>query len=221
MRPLQPPVNRPKPSLSLAGNLTGKLAGNLQMTTSSDPFTQGLDYLYGVRSLAPAPEMVDLVHDLTLRIPICTWIGNHIQAVNAELTACLQACHDCFHPWEQPQIQIFAAPLAQSFGLDGLCNLETEPVTLLIDAGRLATADWVALVSHEYAHAHAGSPGHHEAFARSLTHLCLGLGIAPPLDRLNSQDCLRSHPEYRSTPDPLAFWRGESEDWQTRSRQAR
>ena len=192
------------------------LAGKFRITTSADPFTQGLDYLYGVRSLAPTPEMVDLVYDLKNRIPICTWIGNHINAVNAEVNACLQACHACFHPWEQPKIQIFATPLAQSFGLDGFCNLQTEPITILVDVGRLAVADWLFLVSHEYAHAQAGSPGHHEAFARSLTHLCLGLGIAPPpIDRsetgqLSLEERLRSYPEYRATQDRLAFWRGEA-----------
>jgi hypothetical protein len=193
------------------------VTGNVRITTSSDPFTQGLDYLYGVRSLAPAPEMVDVVHDLKNRTPICIWIGNHIDAVNAEVNACLQACHACFHPWEQPRIQIFAAPLARSFGLDGLCNLQTEPIAILVDVGRLVQEDWIALVCHEYAHAQTGSPGHHEAFARSLTHLCLALGFVPPIDlsdlnpidRLESR--LRSYPEYRSTQDAIAFWRGESD----------
>ena len=159
--------------------------------------------------------MVELVYDLKNRVPICTWIGNHIDAVNAEVNACLQACHACFHPWEQPQIQIFAVPLAQSFGLDGLCNLQTEPITILVDVGRLAWEDWLSLVCHEYAHAQAGSPGHHEAFVRSLTHLCLGLGIAPPpidpgTGQWSLEERLRSYPEYRSAQDRLAFWRGEA-----------
>lgn len=169
--------------------------------------------MYGARSLSLEPDMVAIVHDLEQRIPICTWIGKHVGAVNSALNECLLACHACFHTWEQPEIQIFAAPLAQSFDLDGLCNLQTKPITILIDAGRLAPEDWLLLVSHEYAHAHAGSPGHHEAFARSLTHLCMGLGIAPPPDSLSNAVNLRSYPAYRSTPDPLAFWRGDG-DWQ-------
>ena len=184
------------------------------MTTSADPFTRGLDYLYGARSLSLEPEMVALVHERQNRVPICCWIGNHIDAVNRVLDECLLACHACFHTWEQPAIQLFAAPLARSFGLDGFCNLQTEPMTILIDVGRLVPEDWLLLVMHEYAHAHAGVPGHYDAFARSLTHLCLGLGIAPPPEPLGYAVNLRSYPPYRLTQDPLAFWRGEGGDWQ-------
>ncbi|WGV28207.1 hypothetical protein [Halotia branconii] len=184
------------------------LAGKLLITTSADPFTRGLDYLYGARSLALDPEMVDVVYDLDKRIPICNWIANHIDAVNAELNACLQACHDCFHPWQQRTVQIFAAPLAQSFGIDGLCNLKTNPITILIDVGRVIPEDWLALVIHEYAHAHAGFPGHHQEFAKSLSHLCLGLAIAPPSYQPSMEASLRSYPYCHPTQDPLAFWQG-------------
>jgi hypothetical protein len=183
--------------------------GQLIITTSTDPFTRGLDYLYGVRSLALEADMVNLVYDLNQRIPICTWIGEHIDVVNAQLNAHLQTCHACFHPWEQRPIQIFAAPLAQSFGIDGLCNLQTSPITILIDVGRVVADNWLQLVAHEYAHAHVGFPGHHEQFARSLAHLCLGLAIALPLDRSNQEDGLRFYPDCLSTQDPLAFWQGK------------
>lgn len=181
----------------------------LIVTTSNDPFARGLDYLYGVRSLALDLEMVDLVYDLEHRIPICTWISEHIEAVNTQLNACLQACHDCFHPWEQPAIQIFAAPLAQSFGLDALCNFQTNPISILIDVGRVLLKDWLLVVAHEYAHAHVGYPGHHQQFAQSLAHLCLGLEIAPPPCQPGMEDSLRFYPGYPPTQDPLAFWRGE------------
>jgi hypothetical protein len=179
------------------------------ITRSTDPFTRGLDYLYGLRSLAFIPEMVDLVDYLSDRQPICVWIGDHIDGVNTQLNAHLQTCHDCFHPWEQQLIQIFAAPLVQSFGIDGLCNLQTNPVTILIDVGRVIPEDWLRLVIHEYAHAHAGYPGHHSQFQRSLTHLCLGLDIPAPPDYDDREDRLRFYPNYGSTQDPLAFWRGE------------
>ncbi|MBW4692111.1 MAG: hypothetical protein KME27_10115 [Lyngbya sp. HA4199-MV5] len=183
-------------------------------TTSADPFTQGLDYLYKVRSLALEPDMVHLVDDLTHRIPVCIWIGKHIEAVNAQLSACLQACRDCFHPWDQPAIQIFAAPLAQSFGIDALCNLRTYPTTILVDVGRIMTKDWLLVVAHEYAHAYVGSAGHHQQFARSLSHLCLGLGIATPLCSPANEESLRFYPHCSPTSDPLAFWRGEDRDWE-------
>jgi hypothetical protein len=178
-------------------------------TSSADPFTRGLDYLYGVRSLAPEAGVIDLVEQLEQRIPICTWIGTHIEQVNQTLAAHLQACHACFHAWQQPQLQIFATPLAQSFAIEALCNFNTDPITLLIDVGRVVPADWLGLVVHEYAHAQAGSPGHHQAFATSLTHLCLGLAIAPP--QLGNEESLRFYPPCRPMEHPLAFWRGESD----------
>jgi hypothetical protein len=186
------------------------LVGNpVILTTSSDPFTRGLDYLYGVRSLALEPEMIAIVHDVDQRLPICTWIGTHIEVVNAALTTCLRACQACFHPWEQSVAQIYAAPLAQSFGLDGVCNLQTDPITILVDVGRVVPEDWLRLVVHEYAHAQTGCPGHHEQFARSLTHLCLGLGITPPYYQAGMEFQLRFHPAYRTTQKPLDFWKGE------------
>jgi hypothetical protein len=157
--------------------------------------------------------MIDVVHDLEGRVPICIWVGAHIEAVNAHLSACLRACHECFHPWERRAAQIAAAPLAKSFGISGLCNLQTHPATLLIDVGQVVPEDWLLVVVHEYAHAHAGLPGHHNDFARSLTHLCLGLGIAPP--PLTTEAELRMYPDCRSTQNPLAFWRGENPDWRS------
>lgn len=181
----------------------------LIITTSPDPFTRGLDYLYGVRSLALTPEMVSLMDDLHERMSVCIWIGDHIDRVNSQLHAYLQRCHDCFHVWEQRSIQIFAAPLVQSFGIDGLCNLQTDPITLLIDVGRVVPDDWLRLVAHEYAHAHVGFPGHHPQFERSLAHLCLGLEIPPPLGQPHCKDWLRSYPDCVSTQNPLSLWRGE------------
>lgn len=158
--------------------------------------------------------MVHLVDDLTHRIPVCVWIGKHIEAVNIQLSACLQSCHDCFHPWDQPSIQIFAAPLSHSFGIDALCNLQTHPITILVDVGRMVPNDWLLVVAHEYAHAHAGSAGHHQQFARSLSHLCLGLGIAIPRWTPANEESLRFYPSCSPTPDPLAFWQGKDRDWE-------
>ncbi|MBD2464355.1 hypothetical protein H6G89_25450 [Oscillatoria sp. FACHB-1407] len=182
---------------------------SLIITTSTDPVVRGLDYLYGVRSLALEPEMVDLVYDLEHRIPICAWIAHNIDAVNAQLNRYLQLCHACFHAWEQPTLQIFAAPLAQAFGLDAVCNFQVYPISILIDVGRVMPRDWLSVVAHEYAHAHAGYPGHHEQFARSLTHLCLGLALPAPVYQAGNEDVLRFHPPCIPTSDPLAFWRGE------------
>ncbi|XZF62646.1 MAG: hypothetical protein ACSI46_27485 [Gloeotrichia echinulata DVL01] len=190
-------------------NICPSLVGKLIITTSTDPFTRGLDYLYGLRGLALDSEMIDVVYDMDNRIPLCTWIGEHIDGVNRQLESYLQACHDCFHPWEQPDIQIFAAPLAQCFEIYALCNLDTNPITILIDVGRVVPEDWLLLVVHEYAHAHAGYPGHHEQFGRSLTHLCLGLGIAARPWQSDMEFYLRFYPDCRPTQNPLAFWLGK------------
>ncbi len=188
-------------------------AGRVILTTSADPFTRGLDYLYGVRSLALTPDLVDLIDQRQeeWHIPICTWIGQNIDAVNTQLNRYLEACHQCFYAGEAPSVQIFAAPLARQAGIDALCNLDTQPITLLIDVGRVVPEDWLLLVVHEYAHAHARSPGHHQQFARSLAHLCLGLEIPLPPDQGDPQTWLPFYPYCRSTQDPLAFWQGQGE----------
>jgi hypothetical protein len=185
------------------------LVNSLIVTTSTDPFQRGLDYLYGLRSLAGDPEVVDLVYDQVQRVPICTWIGEQIETINRQLQTYLQACHDCFHPEAQPIVQIFAAPLSPAYKIDGLCNLSSEPITLLVDVGRVLPADWLCLVAHEYAHAYTGEPGHHPQFAQALVHLCLGLGILPPSHLSLDEEALRFLPNYRPTPDPLAFWYGK------------
>lgn len=170
-----------------------------------DPFTRGLDYLQQVQQLALDPE---LIHKMEQRkhIALCTWIGLHIDVVNAQLNACLQACQACFHEWERRSVRIFAAPFCQSYGIDGLCNLHTAPPTILIDVGRVVPQDWLGLVAHEYAHVHVGSPGHEQMFLQVISHLCLGLGLLSPQPQ--AYDQLRHWPPSRRTSDPIAFWLG-------------
>jgi hypothetical protein len=162
--------------------------------------------------------MVDVSENQTLpdvlRDRLCAWIGTYVDTVNAELQACLEACHACFHPPERRSIQILATPLASRFGLDGLCNIEIDPVVILIDVGRVAPADWLKLVAHEYAHAHVGSPGHDRRFLTILEHLCLGLGLQPPffspeISLSEMEARLQNWPYCYSLPDPLAFWLGK------------
>lgn len=161
-----------------------------------------------MRSLALDPDVIDFVHSPALRKPVCIWVGSHIDAINAQLQVLLQGCQDCFHPWQQPPVQIFAAPFASQFRVDGVCNLQTQPISILIDVGRVLPHDWLALVVHEYAHAHLGVPGHHPDFVQILSHLCLALDL-PFADNTVSHDprwC--SFPPYRSNPHPDQFWSG-------------
>lgn len=177
----------------------------------ADPaFQKGLAYLYQVRSLAPQPDLITLMQDPQHRLLACTWIGSQIDPINASLQNCLQRCQSCFHPWKQRPLQIFAAPLSQAAGLDGLCNLQTQPTTILVDVGRVVAEDWLALVAHEYAHAHLGSSGHQADFVAVLTHLCLGLELALPLPLPTQESAWRSLPPYRSPSQPLDFWLGKA-----------
>jgi hypothetical protein len=178
---------------------------------SIELFQRGLDYLYQSRLLAPEPNLIAVMHDPTHRVPVCTWIGQQVDLINARLQTCLQACEACFHPWQRPAVQIFAAPLANLFQIDGCCNLQTEPITILVDVGRVIPEDWLALVVHEYAHAYLGLSGHRAEFVTVLTHLCLGLGLTLPYPLPTNESTWRSVPAYRSTIDPLSFWLGQDE----------
>ena len=185
-------------------NLTPSWAGKL--CQSADPVTRGLDYLYGVRYLTLEPGMVDAQAHSPDRTQLYAWIGNHVEEVNALLNVYLNVCHECFHPWQRREMRILATPLAQSYGIDGLCNIQIQPITILIDVGRVTPADWLGLVVHEYTHAHLSYPGHNQEFASVLSHLCLGLGLEPPRQAIES--VLRHWPHCQPTADPLAFWMG-------------
>lgn len=176
---------------------------------TSDLVLQGTRYLEALRQITLKSVSVDLVGDLPLRLKMCGWIGLNIHKVNRTLHALLEDCQACFHPFEQPTVQIFAAPLAAPLGLDGVCNILTEPMTLLIDTGRIAPGDWLGAVAHEYAHAVVASPGHDVRFRQVITHLCLGLGLLPPPSKLRSE-ALESWPPCQANPNPQGFWLGET-----------
>jgi hypothetical protein len=164
--------------------------------------------------------MVDVMDNIRDRVSILTRIGLQIESVNSILQSHLNACHECFAPpraasaaadleRQHRSIQIFAIPFAASVRLDGFCNIDTVPMRILVDVGKVAPPDWLALVAHEYAHAYLGYPGHDRKYAKILTHLCLGLGLAQP-DPTGEDRSLHSWPPYTPTIDPLAWWRGES-----------
>ena len=177
-------------------------------SNQTQTYRNGVEYLQRVQLLLPAAQMVDVMENVRDRVLICNWIGEQIEAVNRSLQVHLNACHDCFDPLERKSIEICAVPFSSSVQLDGFCNIDTTPATILVDVGRVAPADWLALVAHEYAHAHLGYPGHDRSYAKVLGHLCLGLGFPQPsvipVDR-----SLHYWPMYSPSIDPLAWWRGE------------
>lgn len=163
-----------------------------------------------VRQLAVVPELVLWVPGEPQAERLWTWLGLHVAAVNRQLQVLLEACHGCFQPWERPWLEVWAVPLAPSCGLLGVCNLQTQPCTLLVDVGRVVPADWLGLLAHEYAHAQAGTAGHQARFAHALTQLCLGLALVLPLAAGTAAAAWGGYPVCQLTPDPLAFWRGQS-----------
>ena len=170
-------------------------------------YQQGVEYLAKISPLLP-PQLVDVMTNIRDRESICTWIGKSIGLVNLQLLTHLHACAECFMPIDRRSMQIFAIPFASTVRLDGFCNIAISPVTILVDVGRVAPPDWLALVAHEYAHAQLGYAGHDRHYAQILSHLCLGLGLAQPvLDRDDTK--LLDWPPYQPQLDPLAFWRGE------------
>jgi NAD-dependent SIR2 family protein deacetylase len=186
--------------------------------SQSDDAVRGFEYLQMVRGFALEPGMVDVIElrnsykeTELMRIPICIFISKNIDIINELLNTHLQACHECFHPMVRRHVQIFAAPLAQRFGIDAMCNIRAVPTTILVDVGRIETSDWLSIVAHEYAHAHLGISGHNEQFASILCHLCWGLGLEPPIwDVETMEKSLQSWPDCKSTINPLAFWMGQT-----------
>lgn len=170
-------------------------------------YEMGLAYLQRVRDLALAADMVMIPDNLGDRARLCNRIATSITSINTQLNHHLQQCHQCFHRADRRAMQIFAAPINSAFGIDGCCNLDTQPITLLIDVGRVHPENWLGLVVHEYAHAHAGHPGHHAPFIAALRQLCLGLGF-PPLPHQASADFWQSWPHCHPRADSLAFWLG-------------
>ena len=182
---------------------------SFQSSISDDPYIKGYQYLQTIRQLALEPSMVDVTNNLSDHEQLCTWIGNHIDIINANLNDCLEACHSCFHAAVRQPMQIMAAPLAQEFGIDGLCNILVHPVVILIDVGRTAPQDWLSIVVHEYAHAHIGAPGHDQQFFQIIGHLCLGLGLASPIWQPDLEHYLQNWPHCQSTKNHLDFWLGK------------
>jgi hypothetical protein len=160
-----------------------------------------------MRTQAIDPDLIDLCYGRPEHDLLCRFVGQNIEEINAELNLCLQACRGCFHPWQLHPVQVFAAPFADRFGIDGLCNIQTQPITILVDVGRVELQDWLALVVHEYAHAQIGSPGHDAAFVQTLVHLCNGLNLQLPAS--SSTLDWRSLPPYRRRANSLAFWTTE------------
>jgi hypothetical protein len=184
---------------------------NLNMETQAD--VNGADWQRGTDYLAEINRWN--TGDTWLQAQQCDlamvrWIGRNVQAINRKLWGYLQDCQNCFSAHAQTEVQILAAPLMPEWGVDGFCNLQVQPLTILIDVGRVSSGYWLPLVAHEYCHAHLGHPGHGEPFYRLLCHLCLGLGLSTPTWNELVYEQLAHWPYCPPNLAPLDFWRGKA-----------
>jgi len=173
---------------------------------SSTCWEQGKAYCRRMQSLAPDPKLVEWSLPPQQQEHLYCAIARHISGINQQLATHLWHCQQCFYSQKRLSLQIFAVPFAQHLNIDGLCNLTTNPMTILIDVGRIIRQDWLAAVVHEYAHAQTGRQGHNGIFLDNLTHLCLGLGLTPPPPNGLSPSQLQYWPPCQPTAHPLAFW---------------
>jgi hypothetical protein len=185
-----------------------KEAGASAIKTAMTPQAQaGLAYLEQLRQFELEPGMIDFWGDQADRHHLYAQVAAHSPQLNATLRRHLQACADCFYLENQVCLEIYAAPLVPTLGIDAFCNIRLRPGVIVVDLGRVMAADWLKVVAHEYAHGLVGSVGHSPRFAQVVGHLCLGLGLAiPPASPLSAAQ-LRSYPPCHATLCPIDFWR--------------
>ena len=171
----------------------------------ADSGRKGVEYLRVIRDLAMNPAWIGISEQAADCSAALDWIGTHIGPVNRELHGILQECLSCFHASQRPAVQIFAAPILTKAGVDGFCNLEVQPVTLVVDPGRVIYSDWYKLVMHELAHGIARTAGHGEKFRLALAHLCLAFDLPPP-PAVDAGQRLQSWPPYGSHENQSGFW---------------
>lgn len=161
---------------------------------------RGLRYYQQVQSLLPHPaRVVDISADVDSAAwrQHLLWIGQNVHRLNQHLWQLTQSCYDCFLS-TCPAVQPWAFPLGPVLQADsqlvGICNLKTVPIALIVDVGQIHPSDWLGVVAHEFAHAVSGA-GHGPDFQSALTHLCIGLGLPPPLT-LSDSRTLQQWPPY-------------------------
>jgi hypothetical protein len=171
----------------------------------ADAGVRAARYLRVLRDLAINPYWIGLSESGADCSQAMESLGLHIDGVNQQLDDILQECLACFHPEKRPAVQILAAPIVPRAGLDGFCNLEVQPITLMVDPSRIMRADWNKLVIHELAHGMARSAGHGETFRDALSHLCLAFDLPEPPGAASAQ-VLQSWPPYQTNPAWATFW---------------
>jgi hypothetical protein len=193
----------------IVGDWSETRSGRETPPDRTDAARSGLAYLTQIQQFELQPGLINRFSGDSERQRYYTWIAAHHSRLNALLAGHLQACADCFYPENRPRLEIYAAPLVPEFAIDAFCNIRRPPGVIVVDLGRVVTADWLRVVVHEYAHAMVGSGGHSPRFGAIADHLCLGLGLQVPPATALSDTQLRSYPPCQARPHPLSFWRGE------------
>lgn len=170
-----------------------------------DPVVRANKYLRWVRQRSPQADWIALTMATDQHLAVLTAIGAGIHHLNQPLRDILQDLLTGLRPEDRPSVQIVAAPVALKVGIDGFCNLHTQPVTLVVDPSRIAPADWPHLVVHELAHAAAQETGHGPRFLRVLTALCLAQDLPPPPATAFSAVCCPIGPPANPIPRPISF----------------
>lgn len=203
------PVSPDAPDLPLSASLAD--LWHDPPPPGTDPVVWASQYFRQVRQVAIEPSWIAIANPDDQHLAVQTWIGGHIHSVNQSLQTILNTLLASLQPADRPAVSIFAAPIAPKVGVDGFCNLKTQPITLVVDPSRVVVADWPHLVAHELAHAIAQAAGHGPRFHQALAHLCLAEGLPqPPADSLHS-GVLPYWPPCRSQPQPLNFWLGQGD----------
>lgn len=170
---------------------------------SADPVVRASHYLYQVRRRSPDPNWIRMANPDHQYLAVLTWMGNHVDTLNQTFHGILTDLIACWPVHQRIAVDILVAPLDPDLGIDGFCCFHPQPITLVVDPGRIIAANWPQLVGHEVAHAMARSPGHGEPFYQALTHLCIAQGWPlPPRDRLPYWPPCQPHPQ------PEQFWLG-------------
>lgn len=171
-----------------------------------DPVVWANRYLSWVRQRSLQADWIAITSAEVHHLAVLTVIGERIHDLNQRLNDILIALLSCLRPEEQPAIHLVAAPIALKVGIDGFCNLNTQPITLVVDPSRIAPVDWPHLVVHELAHALSQGSGHGPRFFEILSSLCLAQDLPiPPSDSLQ-RGVLPYWPPCRPNPDANLFW---------------
>lgn len=171
-----------------------------------DPVVRANAYLRWVRQRSPQADWIALTMAEEQHLAVLTALGTGIHTLNQRLHQILITLLAGLRPEQRPLVEILAAPIALKVGIDGLCNLHTQPMTLIVDPSRIAVDDWPHLVVHELAHAVTQGTGHGPRFGQALTTLCIAQDLPiPPSDSLQ-RGLLPYWPPCRPNPQADQFW---------------